>query len=93
MPDGPDAPAGPVYLSFGPQEVSLLRGASEISARNQFPAVVREIVPLPDRLRVHLDAGVPLMADVVRSAAAALALKEGSRVAAAVKSTAIELYA
>ena len=90
-----DLPAGPVFLSFGPQEVTLLRTASsggDMSPRNQLPATVREIVPLPDRLRIYLDAGFPLIADVVRSAAADLRLEEGTRVIAVVKSTAIEVY-
>lgn len=89
-----ELPAGPVFVSFGPQEVTLLRAAAagEVSARNRFPAVVQEIVPLPDRLRVHLNAGVPLVADVVRSAAAELGIEEGARVIAAIKSTAIEVY-
>ncbi|MFN3650641.1 MAG: ABC transporter ATP-binding protein [Armatimonadota bacterium] len=92
---GTELPAGPVFLAFGPQEVTLLReapGAASLSARNRFPATVREIVPLPDRLRVYLDAGLPLMADVVPSAAAELGLREGAPVTAAIKSTAIEVY-
>ncbi len=87
-----DLPAGPVFLAFGPQEVTLLPAATTLSARNQFPATVREILPLGDRLRLHLDAGVPLMADVVREAAAGLGLEEGKRLVAAIKSTAIEAY-
>lgn len=85
-------PSGPVFVAFGPQEVTLLRSTLAMSARNQFPAVVREIAPLPDRLRVHLDAGVPLAADIVREAAAELGIREGAAVTAAVKSTAIEVY-
>lgn len=92
----PAVPPGPVFVAFGPHEVTLLRGeegeTTQLSARNRFPAIVQEIVPLPDRLRVHLDAGFPLMADVVRSAAAALHLENGTRVVAAIKSTAIEVY-
>jgi molybdate transport system ATP-binding protein len=87
-----DMPTGPVFVAFGPQEVTLLRGAPPMSARNQFPAVVREIAPLPDRLRVYLDAGVPMAADIVREAAAELGVREGAAVTAAVKSTAIEVY-
>jgi molybdate transport system ATP-binding protein len=89
-----DLPSGPVFLSFGPQEVTLLRASTggDMSPRNQFPALVREIIPLPDRLRIYLDAGVPLIADVVRTAAAELRLEEGAQVAVAVKSTAIEVY-
>ena len=89
---GADLPAGPVFLSFGPQEVLLLRDQGEVSARNRFSATITEIVPLPGRLRLHLDAGVPLMADVVQDAADALSLREGSAVVAAIKSTAIEIY-
>lgn len=90
-----DLPAGPVFLSFGPQEVTLLRAPTRgesMSPRNQFPAIVREIIPLPDRLRIYLDAGFPLIADVVRTAAAELRLEEGAKVYAALKSTAIEVY-
>ena len=90
-----DVPAGPVFAGFGPQDVTLVRPGGEgggLSARNRFPAVVREVVPLPDRLRVYLDAGVPLIADVVRSAAADLGIEEGARLVAVVKSTAIEVY-
>ncbi len=89
-------PTGPVFLSFGPQEVTLMREGggedSTLSPRNQFAARVTEIVPLPDRLRVFLDAGFPLMADIVPSAAAALGIREGVRVRVAIKSTAIEIY-
>lgn len=89
-----DLPTGPVFLSFGPQEVTLLAGGGTGSAspRNRFPARVREIVTLPDRLRVYLDAGVPLMADIVRSAAEELGVREGAALDAAVKSTAVEVY-
>jgi molybdate transport system ATP-binding protein len=87
-----EVPAGPVFLGFGPQDVALLRAESVISARNQFPARVREVLPLPDRLRVYLDAGAPIMADVVRAAAAEIGLAEGAPVVVAVKSTAIEVY-
>jgi molybdate transport system ATP-binding protein len=90
-----DVPAGTVFISFGPQEVTLLhaQAADEaISARNQFPAHVREVLPLPDRLRVYLDAGVPILADVTRAAAESLHLSEGAMVVAAVKSTTIEVY-
>lgn len=90
-----ELPSGPVFLSFGPQEVTLLRtpaAGAGLSPRNQFAGQVREIVPLPDRLRIYLDAGFPLIADVVRTAAAELGLQEGAQVVAAVKSTAIEVY-
>ncbi|HEU4753025.1 MAG TPA: TOBE domain-containing protein, partial [Armatimonadota bacterium] len=90
---GGEAPAGPVFLAFGPHEVALSPGAVTGSPRNQFGVVVREIVALPDRLRLHLDAGgVLLLADVVRSAASELGLQEGARATASIKATAIEVY-
>lgn len=87
-----DEPPGPVFVAFHPHEVSLLKARSLVSPRNQFPAVVRELVPLRDRLRVYLDAGVPIMADIVREAAADLDLRDGAPVVAAIKATAIEVY-
>lgn len=87
--------AGPVFVAFGPQEVALLRADPadrSLSARNRFVATVREIVPLPDRLRVYLDAGVSLVADVVAEAAFELGLRPGARLVVAIKATAIELY-
>jgi molybdate transport system ATP-binding protein len=91
---GADVPSGAVFVSFGPQDVTLLSdpGSAHISARNRFEAIVTEVVPLPDRLRVYLDAGVTIVADVVRSAAAELGIQEGARVVATIKSTAIEVY-
>jgi molybdate transport system ATP-binding protein len=91
----PDLPAGPVFLSFRPEDVTLLPhdpGIGELTARNRLRARITEVLELTDRLRVYLDAGVPLMADVVRSAASELHLHDGSEVVAAVKATAIEVY-
>jgi molybdate transport system ATP-binding protein len=90
-----DMPEGPVFLSFRPEDVTLFPhspGPGEITARNRLTGRIAEVAELPDRLRVYLDAGVPLMADVVRSAAADLHLADGTEVAAAVKATAIEVY-
>ncbi len=90
---GDDIRPGTVFLSFAPHEVTIMPARATVSARNQFPATVGEIVPFGGRLRVHLDAGVALTAEVLESAARELALEPGSRVVAAVKSTAIELFA
>ena len=62
------------------------------SPQNVFPARVVELVPLPDRVRVVLDAGVVLAAEVTREAEAALGLARGRTVWAAVKATAIRVY-
>lgn len=89
-----DLAPGAVVLSFGPQEITLLRADAAVdglSARNRYPATVQEIVPLGDRLRVYLDAGVPLLAEIVRPAAVELRIEEGAKVLAVIKSTAIEV--
>ena len=50
------------------------------------------MLPLPDRLRVILDIGVVLVAEVTREAAAALDIAVGRSLWAAVKATAIRVY-
>jgi len=82
---------GRVFLSFGPQDVTLLDGTISSSARNQFPAQVLDVIRLADRLRVSLDIGVPISADVTEPAAKALRLERGREIVAAIKSTAIEI--
>lgn len=84
--------AGDAYLAFSPAEVALFDERPAGSAQNVFAGKVTEVVPLPDRLRVLLDVGVSLSADVTREAAAALGLEPGRRVWAAVKAAAIRVY-
>jgi molybdate transport system ATP-binding protein len=83
---------GTALLAFPPRDVTLARERLLGSSQNGFPGVVRTLLPLADRLRVILDVGVPLAADVTREGAAGLGLSEGSPVWAAVKATAIEVY-
>jgi molybdate transport system ATP-binding protein len=83
---------GPVFLAFAPSEVALFAARPPGSAQNAFEGTVREVWPLPDRLRVVLDAGVVMAAEVTREAAAALALAPGRSLWAAVKATAVRVY-
>jgi molybdate transport system ATP-binding protein len=53
---------------------------------------VVEVRPLPDRLRVTLDAGALIAADVTREAAARLGLGPGRALWASVKATAMRVY-
>jgi molybdate transport system ATP-binding protein len=87
-----DGVAGPAYLAFAPSEVILSTEPRGGSAQNAFQGEVREIAPLPDRLRVTVAAGVPLIAEATREAAQALALAPGQHVWAFVKATAIRVY-
>jgi molybdate transport system ATP-binding protein len=85
--------SGPAFLAFAPSEVALSEGRGPGSPQNVFPGRVTEVLPLPDRLRVVLDAGFVLVAEVTREAGSSLGLTPGRHVWAAVKATAIRVYA
>jgi molybdate transport system ATP-binding protein len=87
-----DEGQGPAFVAFAPAEVSLSRERLPGSAQNAFPGRVVEIQPLPDRLRVVVDVGVMLAAEVTREAAGRLGLGVGGPVWASVKATAIHVY-
>ena len=77
--------------NFG-KEVSLSAGRLEGSAQNAFQGPVIDVTPLSDRLRVLVDVGVVIAADVTREAAARLELAPGRQVWASVKATAVRVY-
>jgi molybdate transport system ATP-binding protein len=83
---------GTVSLAFAPSAVTLSPERPTGSAQNTFRGPVREVVPLADRVRVVLDCGVALAADVVLEAASNLATRPGQVLWASVKATAIEVY-
>jgi molybdate transport system ATP-binding protein len=83
---------GPVALAFPPSAVTLSAEKPTGSAQNTFRGVIRETVPLLEKIRVVVDCGTTIAADVVREAAVSLGLTPGQMVWASVKSTAIEVY-
>jgi molybdate transport system ATP-binding protein len=87
-----DDRSGAAFLAFSPAEVALSAERLPGSPQNVFPGRVRDVLPLSDRLRIVLDVGVVLVAEVTREAAAALALGPGRPVWASVKATAIRVY-
>jgi molybdate transport system ATP-binding protein len=87
-----DAMAGPVHIVFSPSAVALSPRPPTGSFQNAFRAVVRETWPLPARVRVLLDAGFPIAADVTREAAQRLQLAPGAAQWAMVKATAIRVF-
>lgn len=87
-----DAPPGPVHLAFAPSAVALSREPPSGSFQNAFRVSVRETRSLPDRVRVVLDAGVPIAADITREAALQLRLAPGDTQWAMVKAMAIHVY-
>jgi molybdate transport system ATP-binding protein len=87
-----DERSGPAFLAFAPSEVSLSASRGPGSPQNVLQGRVRELAPLPDRLRVVMDAGVLVVAEVTREAAAALELAPGREAWASIKATAIRVY-
>ncbi len=89
-----EAPPGEdVTLCIRPENVTLAIGPSEglTSARNSFPATVAKINPAGYFYKVHLDGGFPLVAYVTKHAIEDLSLKEGKRVMASFKATAVHV--
>jgi molybdate transport system ATP-binding protein len=87
-----NAEAGPIVIAFPPSAVTLFRQKPDGSARNTFQGIVQDISPLPEKLRVVLDCGVRMAADVVREAASSLNLDRGETMWVSIKATAIQVY-
>jgi molybdopterin-binding protein len=79
---------------FAPSAVSVYRDAPVGSPRNTIPALVTDLEPLGDRIRVRTDAaGHRLAAEITPAAVADLALAPGSRVQLTVKATEVAVHA
>jgi len=83
---------GDVYVAIDPRAVSLHRSEPEGSPRNVWPGRITGSDLLGDRVRVHVDGRVPLVAEVTPAAVAALGLHDGTEVWAAVKATELSIY-
>ncbi|HET6625136.1 MAG TPA: ABC transporter ATP-binding protein [Nocardioidaceae bacterium] len=83
---------GEVNACFTPAAVTLTLEEPVGSARNRWSGSVRSVVPHGAAVRVHIDAGVALIADVTPGSAARLGLVPGRRVWAAVKATEVSIY-
>jgi len=83
---------GEVFLAFSPADVTLSLEPPAGSARNVFPARVTGLLQLGGRIRIDLDAGFPLVAELTPDSVARLHLEIGSQVCASFKATAIEAY-
>jgi molybdate transport system ATP-binding protein len=87
-----DEVAGDVYVTVQPHAVALHRKYPEGSPRNVWQGTVRGTDLLGDRVRVHLEGAVPLVAEVTPAAVAELDLHDGVEVWATVKATELEVY-
>jgi molybdate transport system ATP-binding protein len=83
---------GPVAATVHPWEITL-GDESQGSARNRLEATVETISTVGGRVRIGLDAGQPLVAEVTAPAVEALRLHPGSRVTASFKAAATRLVA
>jgi molybdate transport system ATP-binding protein len=88
-----DPVAGDVYVAIQPHSVSLHRAQPEGSPRNVWRGRVRGADLLGDRVRIHVDGPVPVVAEVTAAAVGDLGLHEGVEVWATVKATDLAVYA
>jgi molybdopterin-binding protein len=84
---------GPAVAVFAPRAVSVFREAPGGSPRNAFAAIVTDLEPLGDRIRIRTDvAGRHLSAEVTAGAVAELGLAPGAPVQLTVKATEVTVY-
>jgi molybdate transport system ATP-binding protein len=86
------AAQGEVFACFPPSAVGLHRERPGGSPRNVWPAQVGALAPSGSAVRVQLDAGFPLLADVTPEALAAVDVIPGEQLWASVKATEISVY-
>ena len=72
-----DPVAGDVYVAIQPHSVSLHRAQPEGSPRNVWRGRVRGVDLLGDRVRIHVDGVVPVVAEVTAAAVGELGLHDG----------------
>jgi molybdate transport system ATP-binding protein len=88
----PGAGTGEVMAVIHPRAVALHREQPEGSPRNVARGVVESIEPLGDRIRVRIDAPVPLVAEITLQAVHELELRPGAELWTAVKATDVTVY-
>lgn len=84
---------GRVAITVHPWEIALepAGAAPHGSPRNRLPATVRSVTPVGGRVRVALDAGQPLVAEVTAAARDELGLRPGAEVVAVWKASATRI--
>jgi len=90
---GEALPGDSVYCCVRPENVVIeLTNPDDLtSARNNFPAVVRDIFSVGPFLKISLDCGFAITSFVTREAFAVLDLREGMNVFISFKATAVHL--
>ena len=98
MPGGPvvaaaGAETGEVFAVIHPRAVAIHKSRPEGSPRNVWPGRASHIELLGNRVRVRIDGGVPLVAEVTPAALRELDLVEGGDVWLSFKATDVGVYA
>ena len=83
---------GPAFATFSPGAVSLYTSRPHGSPRNVWQGRVTSVAPHGDAVRVQVESGTRLLADITPAALAALSLRSGSVVWATVKATEVTAY-
>ena len=97
LPDGgvvaaASAESGDVFAVIHPRAVSLHRAKPEGSPRNVWRGVAHGVELYGDRVRVRVDAQVPVVAEVTPAAVAEMRLAEGGEVWVSFKATDVAVY-
>ena len=87
-----EAFSGPVFAVIAPTAVAVHERSPEGSARNRWEVSVQHVERLGERVRVHTEGPVDLVAEITPESAAGLNLVEGRSVWVSVKATEIEVY-
>lgn len=83
---------GPVFATVSPSAVTLHVERPSGSARNCWPGTVTVVELLGERVRLHLDGPVPVVAEITPVSLAELGLQVGHQVWATVKATEVAVY-
>lgn len=83
---------GASFAVVHPRAVALHRERPEGTPRNVWRGVVAHVDEEGDRARVHVDAPIPITAEVTATALSELDLRDGTPLWATVKATEVEVY-
>ena len=83
---------GTVKIAIKPGDVILSTGTFKCSARNQLEGKVLEIIEGDLSVKVILDIGIQLVAEITKASLKALEIKKGSILFAVFKSVAVKVY-
>jgi molybdate transport system ATP-binding protein len=84
---------GPAFAAFSPSAVSVYNQRPDGSPRNVWQGTITSLGPHGDVIRLSVDIGRTLLADITPGALATLGLHEGSTVWLSVKATEVTVYA